>query len=113
MSRNRVGLAIGAGCVILVLFFVLGLSLLFPLFNTIAMPAREVSQPTKADQEQTFELLPTLTPAAQGVEPQLTSSPPAAPSLPGLEANSLTALYQQLNPGVVNIQVYIERDILK
>lgn len=39
MSRNRVGLAIGAGCVILVLFFVLGLSLLFPLFNTIAMPA--------------------------------------------------------------------------
>lgn len=113
MNRNRVGLAIGVGCVIFVLFLVLGLSLLFPLFNTIAMPVRqEASQPAEAGEEQTFELLPTLTPAAQEVEPQLTSPPPAAPNLPGLEANSLTALYEQLNPGVVNIQVYVERETL-
>ncbi|MCK6627043.1 MAG: S1C family serine protease [Anaerolineae bacterium] len=112
MNRNKVGLAVGAGCIILVLLFVIALSLVFPLFNTIAMPFREVSQPAAPSEEQTFDLLPTLTPATQGVEPQVTSSPAAISTLPGLEANSLTALYRQLNPGVVNIQVYVERETL-
>jgi S1-C subfamily serine protease len=46
-------------------------------------------------------VIPTLTPSANaGVEAVAAQ----APSAPG----NLTALYEQLNPGVVNIQVYVE-----
>ncbi|MCL4297782.1 MAG: trypsin-like peptidase domain-containing protein [Anaerolineae bacterium] len=113
MNRRSVTLGIGAGCAILILLLVLVGSLVFPLVRTMAMPVRQVSQPElPAEEQQANEVLPTLTPAAQdGVEPPI-SSTVTTPPLPGLEAGSLAGLYERLNPGVVSIQVYIERETL-
>ncbi len=112
MNRNRATLTIGAGCVVLILLFIIALSLMFPFFRSEAMPVREADQLFIPEEEQTFEALPTLTPSAQEGEAQPTSPLLSAPQLPGLEASLLAGLYEQLNPGVVSIQVYIERETL-
>lgn len=112
MNRRSVTLGIGAGCAILILLLVLVGSLVFPLVRTMAMPARQVSQPTLPAEEQVNEVLPTLTPAAQNGGGQPISSTVTTPPLPGPATESLAGLYERLNSGVVSIQVYIERETL-
>lgn len=112
MNRRSVTLGIGAGCAILILLLVLIVSLVFPLVRTMAMSAGQASQPAAPVREPASELLPTFTPAAQNGGSPPISSTLTTPPLPGLEAGSLARLYEQLNPGVVSIQVYIERETL-
>jgi 2-alkenal reductase len=50
----------------------------------------------------TQEVIATLSPNALTPQPTLQA-------LPGMAPGSLTALYEQVNPGVVNIQVFVER----
>lgn len=111
MNRRNITLSVGIGCAVLILLLILGISLVFPLLRTMAMPAQQVSQPAVPTVAGASELAPTLTPAAEGAV-QPISATLAAPQLPGLEAGSLSGLYEQLNPGVVSIQVYIQRETL-
>lgn len=111
MASNRFAWIVGVGCVVLILLFVVGLSLLFPFFEEISQAAIP-NQGTVAEIGQAREVPPTLTVSAPQVESQATSQVQLLPPLPGLEAGSLAGLYEQLNPGVVNVQVYIERETL-
>ena len=111
MNRNRFAWVAGAGCAILTLLFIIGVSLLFPFFEQVGRAA-DLDQGSVAEIGQTQEVLPTLTVSAQPSEAQLTSEIQLLPQLPGAEVASLADLYEQLNPGVVNIQVYVEQETL-
>ena len=110
MSRKGWGWLAGIGCLVFLLIVVgLGLLVYFS-FSTVEAPAvREVivtATPTpqvKALEKATAPPMPTLTPA-----PGAASDVPG--SIPGAGAWSLAPLYEALNPGVVNIQVLVERD---
>jgi S1-C subfamily serine protease len=58
--------------------------------------------------EVTSEPIPTFTLEPQIVLPQVTQAPDQSLEVVGLEEVSLEELYDQVAPGVVNIQVYIE-----
>jgi S1-C subfamily serine protease len=111
MARNRFAWVVGVGCTVLILLFVVGFSLLFPFFEEISQAAIP-NQGAVAEIGQAREVPPTLTVSAPQVESQATSQVQLLPPLPGIEASSLAGLYEQLNPGVVNVQVYIERETL-
>jgi 2-alkenal reductase len=52
------------------------------------------------------EVVPTITLAPEETEPEATAEGSGAPQL---EAGSLAALYDQTNPGVVSIRVYVQQ----
>lgn len=110
IRRKGFALIAGLGCTSLV-FLVLGamafLLFFFPMQSQISA--------------QQVEPGPTFTPvpgaqATQDVVPTFTVAPEEAETFPAEQALpqqigsvSLAGLYQQINPGVVNIQVYVER----
>jgi S1-C subfamily serine protease len=101
MNRKRFALIGGIGClVVIVLLAVIAVTLVvIPIQNQFALA-------------QTTTPAPTLIPGLAGTEqaiPTFTSAPPTSvgPESLGIAPGSLEALYRQVNPGVVNVQVYI------
>jgi 2-alkenal reductase len=71
-----------------------------------AVREEQVTAPAVEITREIVEVLPTLTPAPLGTREVDTSQ---GQSEPPIEEGSLAALYDETNPGVVNIQVYVER----
>lgn len=74
-----------------------------------ARPELRATVPQNAPEQ---DIIPTFTPAPQAVEPGAPSSAPEQSStgqLPAFDQNLLIRLHEQLNPGVVNIQVIAEQ----
>jgi len=101
MNRRFV-IAAGIGCTLLLLLAVVAVAFLFLPFQTVRTtevqgqeePALVVTQPPSLDATQ--NVIPTL-PGAASDQTQLPAD------------TSLTELYTQLNPGVVNIQVFVNQ----
>lgn len=117
--NKRFALTASLGCALLIFLAVVGISLLLAPVQLMAIVGRdaEVAAPPTLTQmpaiSKTQTAIPTLTPV--GTESELAlqagESPQAgatAPPLAGAPA-SLAALYERLNPGVVNIQVFVEQ----
>jgi S1-C subfamily serine protease len=101
MERKHFALIAGVGCVIVIL---LAIAVTLPLL-LIPIQVRRVVSETP---------VPTSTPipglvATQEVIPTLTLPPTHLENQPVPPEESFTALYEQINPGVVSIQVYVER----
>jgi len=115
VNKTRFFVIAGIGCSILVLILAVVGGLLF------AVPFQfQVSRVTEATDEsptwtpmpglkETQEAIPPLTLLPQGVESQVTPLAGSPEAMPEIESHVLTSLYEQLNPGVVNIQVYVQR----
>src|SRR5262245_54704902 len=106
MDRKRTGIAVLLGCAGLII--VLGV-IIFTLFlypfqvlraDSVLGEKVGVSSPEVPEAVERQAVIPTLTPSANDTVEVIPSEAFSAPS-------NLTALYQQLNPGVVNIQVYV------
>jgi S1-C subfamily serine protease len=111
MSRRTIGLIAGLGClgliVVLVLLGVMASQLFITSRQTFAAESSPTIQRVAPRQAQaTQQAVPTLPPAS----PPRAVTQPAIPVAPsdalglGLDAGTLTALYDAVNPGVVNIQ---------
>jgi 2-alkenal reductase len=107
MDRKRTGIAVLLGCAGLII--VLG-AIIFTLFlypfqvlraDSVLGENVGVTSPEDSEAVERQAVIPTLTPSANVTAEAITSETFSAPS-------NLTALYEQLNPGVVNIQVYVE-----
>ncbi len=101
-SAKKTRLVIGLGCGGLLLLLILaGASVLFLVPLPMMQEGRRVEDPTAGDTPEpallaTQEVVPTLPPT----DPELAVGP--APE-------AFTELYERLNPGVVNIQVFAEQ----
>ncbi len=97
MERRNLALIAGLGCATLLLVaVVVAAPLLFFSLQRNESTEAIVTWTPVPGAERTQEVVPTLTPAPERV----TLERPL---------QSLVALYKQLNPGVVNIQVYVQR----
>jgi S1-C subfamily serine protease len=101
-NRKRFFLFAGLGCAVLVLLVLLGAAALFflPLQIRWATASKEVTP------SPTWTLIPGAA-ATQEVIPTFT--PPSPDMVVDIE-QSFIPLYNQLNPGVVNIQVFVQRE---
>ena len=112
MNNNRRGLAVLLGCaaLIIVLGAIIFALFLFPLQVLRAQNIpNKIIGPTFSQAAATGEpqaVIPTLTPSSNPTVQSVTSNAPSA--LPNGTLGDLTTLYEQLNPGVVNIQVYLQ-----
>lgn len=105
--NKRVVLIGGIGClaVVVVLAIVVVQLLVIPLQNQFAMAQATAPAPTLIPGlGSTEQAIPTYTPAPPDLTPLPTS---AASESTGIVPGSLEALYGQVNPGVVNVQVFI------
>ena len=110
-ERKRFVLTAGLGCVVLILILAaVALPFLLVPMQVRRIIAEQGLVRTPATEipgaEVTQQVIPTFTPPPEDVEPRPTLS---AAELPGLDSGVLAALYEQSNPGVVNIQVFVER----
>lgn len=101
MDKRHFAVIAGLGCLAVILLAVV---VAVPLFLFPIRAQRMVGQ----------NPAPTATPipglgATQEIIPTLTLPPTRLEVQPAAPEESFTALYEQLNPGVVNIQVYVER----
>jgi 2-alkenal reductase len=100
MEKDKFALTVGLGCVVLILVLAI---VVIPLF-VVPLQVRQITSGrvpvTEASEtEEVGEPAPTF------------SLPTPNPNLqPGSAAQVFTALYEQLNPGVVSIRVYVERE---
>lgn len=110
MNKKRFAIAAGVGCGVLLLVVIIAVPVLlfFPLtFDQSVVETRveTTSIPTlSTGAEATQVAIPTITAAPQAGSPTA-SQPENLPS----GGEDLTRLYEQLNPGVVNIQVIADR----
>ena len=111
MRKRTIGLIAGVGCIGLLVVFVLFGVLAFRFYDAARTafavePTATGLQSSLPSSGATQEALPTLPPAAPAKAVTKLPTPNAAPrDLASMEAGALTALYQELNPGVVNIRV--------
>ena len=132
MNNRSFALAAGLGCSLLVVAVVVivGLALFFLPFRSVLAPGADevapsttevaVTAPAEAEEEvvdvpavrATQSAIPTLpAAAAEQVSPTAQETPLAQP--PGVQVvDDLTALYDQLNPGVVNINTFAEESLV-
>ena len=109
MNGRRVALIAGAGCVLLILLLtVVAFAGLFAL-NRAEQTAGVIQGPPAVVTRAAVKGSPALTPQPPRAASQPTPQIPSAPQLPGIGPDSLMALYDQTNPGVVNIRVQITR----
>jgi S1-C subfamily serine protease len=106
MNRTRFALVAGIGCLGLLVLLVATaylFLLLIPVRSAVETAVETVVPTSTVDPGMlaTQEAIPTL-PASAGVG--------TPPSVWGDASVPLTDLYEQVNPGVVNIQVYVERN---
>jgi 2-alkenal reductase len=111
MSRNRLWVTAGGGCVLLLVLAVVAVFLVFtsllPAFTDLEQPGVVVEREARP----VVEPLPTLTLVPGARQSGQPAPAPDLPQLPAGQPVSLTSLYKQLNPGVVSIQVYIEQGL--
>jgi S1-C subfamily serine protease len=106
MNRKRFTLVAGTGCLGLLVLLAAAVYLFFllvPITASVGTAVETVVPTSTVDPRilATQEAIPTLAAVAGD------STPPA---MSGGVPVSLTDLYEQVNPGVVNIQVYVERN---
>jgi 2-alkenal reductase len=109
VETKRFALIAGLGCaaVILIGAVVIGALLLFPIPIRVGRSVQEEEvavSPTEVTRE-VAEAVPTLTPVPLEPEGADTTEASESPSAPG----SLVSFYEDVNPGVVNIRVYVEQ----
>jgi len=106
MDDNRLWKIFGIGCGALALVTILGVVVvvvLFPIpFGRILGQA--TATPIGDGTQETAEPVPTFTPA-----PTRTPGTNSGSEVPNIGAVSLTALYDELTPGVVSIRVFVEQ----
>jgi S1-C subfamily serine protease len=106
MNRKRFALVAGIGCLGLLVLLAAGVYLfllLVPISSSMGTAVETVVPTSTVDPRilATQEAVPTLAAVtADGTPPVMSGELPI----------SLTDLYEQVNPGVVNIQVYVERN---
>jgi S1-C subfamily serine protease len=107
MNKKRFAGIVGIGCAgLLILLAIITLPFLLLQLPVGRVVTTEQSQATVAPGAvATQEVIGPLT-----LPPDALTPPPTLSALPGAAEGSLTALYGQLNPGVVNIQVFVERE---
>ena len=128
MNRQLVGWLVGAGCLVIILIMA-GFGVLFYLVAqphpVVVEEASPMTRPTLASAvietqgaipTATIARRPTLAPT-QALRQEVTRevkrfTRPAQPALvsPAVDSATLTALYERVNPGVVNIQVVVQRE---
>lgn len=110
MSRNRLMITAGGGCLLLL---VLALVLGFLVFTSMFPTSVSQQQPGVVEREvrPVVEPLPTLTLVPGVGRGNRPVAPEDLPELSPGQPVPLTSLYKQLNPGVVSIQVYIEQGL--
>jgi S1-C subfamily serine protease len=106
---------VGGGCAVLILLLIVAVPLAF------LIPARvsrvvQVTESALVERVtpnlalvETQQAIPTFTPGPEETTPGQASPTPAAQTLLQSQPNALVELYHQVNPGVVNIQVYVQR----
>ncbi|MFQ5595526.1 MAG: S1C family serine protease [Anaerolineae bacterium] len=108
MNGRRITLIAGVGCLVLILLLTMTIAAGLFAFNRVEQTAGVIQGPraviTKAVQE-----APALTPQPPRAGSQPTPQVETPPQLPGVGPESLMALYDQTNPGVVNIRVQVTR----
>jgi S1-C subfamily serine protease len=104
VNKKAIYIVGGVGCGLLILFLLAGAAALFflPLPLQRFAQSEPASQPTQQ---------PTWTPAPGAVATQevIPTFTPPPPTQGMIEGQSFAPLYDQLNPGVVNIQIYVQR----
>jgi 2-alkenal reductase len=108
MNGRRVALIAGAGCLLLILLLVVVAAVGLFAFNRVEQTAG-ISQGPPAVVTRAVQEVPTLVPQPPRAGSQPTPQIQTPPQLPGVGPDSLVALYDQTNPGVVNIRVQITR----
>jgi len=113
MNKKLLGLIAGGGCLVLVLFLAGILALFWFLVpqGFSAIQATEEATPTaRAVRTVRAIPIPTLTPAPKVEEQAPTANEGTSQQNPSAMSEMVTALYQQVNPGVVRIRVTMKRD---
>ncbi len=113
MNSRRFAWIAGLGCTGLILVVLIGLGgfLLFATGIGDAFQTRGQATVTAAEATpREVDVGPTLTPAfVQATEGTPGEEPPQEATTPAPEDGGLASLYEDVNPGVVNIRVYVER----
>jgi len=112
MNKKMFALTAGIGCtVLLVLLIAVGALLYYVPLQIHVRPTEKarVRQTMAPGLRETQEAIPTLTLPPQVAEPRTKLPEESTLESPEATLDSLTDLYDQLNPGVVNIQVYVQR----
>lgn len=114
VRRGNAGLIAGMGCILITLLIVAAVAILFLVLpdqlsqriNGDAAPSPVILEAGAEGEASPQVVVPTFTPAnsSAGLLPAVQTD---AADLPGnIETTSLSQLYHQVNPGVVNIQVF-------
>lgn len=113
MNSRRFAWIAGLGCTALVLIVLVGLGglLLFATRMGDAFQAQgQATLPAAEATTQEADVVPTLTPApGQATEETPAEGTSQGASTPMPEEGTLASLYTDVNPGMVNIRVYLER----
>ena len=117
MSKKAIGLIAGVGCLGIIVILVLGGVLLYNFLSVreVVSQPEPTSPPWRSEMPQAPTMVPTRPPVQPRAEAQVTAVPvPTLPAvageaLPALQEGTLSDLYDQLNPGVVNIQVITQQ----
>jgi len=110
MNGKRIALIVGLGCATLALLLIVTVSVGFLAANTIGQTSAGNGLIPRL--EEALQTIPAYEPPSDRAEPQLAPQVQPAQQRRGVASGSLTALYKQVNPGVVNIQVYVSRGML-
>jgi S1-C subfamily serine protease len=112
---KRFVLVVGGGCAVLILLLIVAIPLVFLIPVSVGRVVQvtesalvEAVTPNLALVE-TQQAIPTFTPDPERVTPDQASPTPASETLLQSQPNALVELYHQVNPGVVNIQVYVHQ----
>lgn len=109
MNGRRVALIAGVGCVLLILLLVVVAVVGLFAFNWADQTAGVIQGPRAVVTKAAVEEIPTLAPQPPRAGSQPTPQIQTPPQLSGVGPDSLMALYDQTNPGVVNIRVQVTR----
>jgi S1-C subfamily serine protease len=129
MDLKQCGVIAALGCALVILFLVVAIPVAFFLPARVSVQrevpgipavaelgATATPRPTRAPNVTAQAAVPTLTPVAGAriVVPTLAAAEPAAggearTAATQPDSNLLTALYDQVNPGVVNIAVFVQQ----
>jgi 2-alkenal reductase len=114
-NNRRLAMVTGLGCAALCLVLAAaaaGVAYFFPA-RTQQWSLLETEEGKEGESssvaEATVEVVPTLTPASQSEETREEATP-AAGRVASIGESTLSSLYKEVNPGVVNIRVYVERE---
>ena len=116
VNKRRFALTVSLGCAILVLLLIIAIPVVFFFPVRVGRIADETEVALSAQTtpvpgaRETQVAIPTLAVLPPGVELRPTAEPDSPQVIPGIGPQSLSTLYDQLNPGVVNIQVYVDQE---